>query len=439
MAASAKSLEAQEIQAEIAKYQRLLENHPEPSAFTISIHLTLGKLYERAGDKTAAVQEFAQVALLYADQGEIIKAMAAAQMIVRIDSQNEEILDRLEELYFLRSTVSDAQLEDYQESLKHIEALQSAQQEPAAAAKDEVVNEETSVKFTDTAIDVIASLRQVPLFTKLSVSELRGVQTNSTLRNFAADEPVISSGNVHRSLFVILQGRVKVFGKDQNQQKTFLATLNAGTSFGEFALFGRTDPNLSVIAEHPCTILEIPREIVLKLAKTRPQVTESLKGLFRRRFLDTALARVPLFGQLTPQDRKKIVAHFKPVRANKGATIVHEAEPGNSMYFIASGKVGVYTSLTEAGEDGAGKTEGEQVLLATLKSGDFFGEQALVTDEPRSATVTALTDVTLLRFSKRDLAAVMKKYPLIESALQIRAFQNRISKRLSILKEILPS
>jgi voltage-gated potassium channel len=77
-------------------------------------------------------------------------------------------------------------------------------------------------------------------------------------------------------------------------------------------------------------------------------------------------------------------------------------------------------------------------LLATLSGGDFFGEQALVTREPRSATIKALSDVGLLRFSRDDLDEVIQQYPNIESELQIEAFQHRMQKRLSILKKLMP-
>lgn len=224
-------------------------------------------------------------------------------------------------------------------------------------------------------------------------------------------------------------------GKDQDQRNTLLATLETGNSFGEFALFGSVDPNLSVIADQACSILEIPRHIVLKLAQTRPFITETLKSLYRRRMLDTALARVPLFSQLTPEDRQKIVKYFKLVKAKQGVKIVREAEPGTSMYFIVSGQVGVYTSLID---DEKIETKTGPFMLATLTSGDFFGEQALVTNEPRSATVIARTDVIMLRFTKVDLEAAMKKYPWLESALQIEAFQKQMRTNYSLLKEMLP-
>ena len=428
-----------DIQGEIQKYQGLLEAHPEDSARTIPLRLALGKFYEQAGEQESAIQEFARVALFYADHGQMMKAMAAAQLIVQIDPQREEVLERLSELYFQRKTISAAQLEEYNESLKHIEALQGEHPEQSEAEIPDEGEENEDIQFAAEAeLDVITALKQMPLFTKLSVSELRGIQDNSILKNLSANEPVLQQGNVRRSLFVILEGSVNIMGKDKEQRDTFLATLEAGASFGEFALFGRVDTNLSVIAAQTSSILEIPRDIVLKLAKNRPYVTETLKSLYRRRMLDTALARVPLFSQLAPGDRQKIVKHFKPVKAKQGVKLVREAEPGTSMYFIVSGKVGVYTSLVDPDVEQVPDVKLDPLLLATLTSGDFFGEQALVTNEPRSATVIAETDVIMLRFTKNDLTAAMKKYPWMESALQIEAFQNRMRTRHSLLKQMIP-
>ncbi|GAK58268.1 cyclic nucleotide-binding [Candidatus Vecturithrix granuli] len=423
-----------DIDAEIEKYHTFLASHSEDSAQTVPLRLALGKSYERAGQQEAAIQEFAKVALFYADQGQIMKAMAAAQLIVRIDPEREEVLERLGELYFQRKTISAAQLDEFNESMKHIEALQGEQPE---ASETELSEEEEDLSEQQPAaeFDVLTALKQLPLFTKLSISELRGIQENSILKHFAPKEAVIQGGNVRRSLFIILQGNVKVMGKDKEQRDIFLATLEAGTSFGEFALFGRVDPNLSVIADQACLVLEIPRDVVLKLAKNRPIVTETLKSLYRRRMLDTALARVPLFSQLAPQDRQKIVKYFKPVKAKQGVKIVREAEPGTSMYFIVSGQVGVYISLID---DEKIETETEPFMLATLTSGDFFGEQALVTDEPHSATVIAETDVIMLRFTKNDLAVAMRKYPWLESSLQIEAFHNQMRTKYTLLKEMLP-
>ena len=93
MAINAKQL--QDILVLIEKYKQQLSSQPQLSERTVPIHLTLGKLYEKAGDKAEAIQEFAKVALYYADKGQVMKSMAAAQLAVRLEPDNEEILDRL--------------------------------------------------------------------------------------------------------------------------------------------------------------------------------------------------------------------------------------------------------------------------------------------------------------------------------------------------------
>jgi CRP-like cAMP-binding protein len=106
------------------------------------------------------------------------------------------------------------------------------------------------------------------------------------------------------------------------------------------------------------------------------------------------------------------------------------------MYLIKTGAVGIYTTLVEeSGGASVLKSDKDRLQLATLKEGDFFGEQALITKEPRSATVIALTDVQLLKFSIRDLAAVVKDYPRVGTLLK-KYHQQRIADTMESLKSI---
>jgi CRP-like cAMP-binding protein len=427
-----------ELHAEIEKYKHCLQELPLSSALAIPVHFALGRLHQRTGDTAAAIQEFALVALAYADQGNILKAMVAAQMIKKLDPQNTELFARLEELYGLQRTVPDSQMQAYQESLQHLDALQSIPQESVAPEKETQQEAPISVPTPETTLDVVSVLQQIPVFGRLSVSELRGIYTHSVLRRFASQESIISSGDFRQALFAIVQGSVNVIGRDNDQRETIMATLPAGNSFGEIALFGEIDPTLSVAAAEPCTILEISRDLILKLAKTRPEMLDHLKDLYRRRILNLALARVSLLHQLTPQARQQLTTYFKPVKAEKGTTLVREAESNDSLYFVATGELGVYTAFVFGEEESDATPSAEDlVLLTTLKSGDFFGEQSLVSDEPNAATVTALTDVVLFQFSKHDLSAVIQAYPGIQAVLNIEAFKQERLKKLAKVKQLM--
>ncbi len=74
-----------------------------------------------------------------------------------------------------------------------------------------------------------------------------------------------------------------------------------------------------------------------------------------------------------------------------GETIVREGEVGDRMFIIQSGRARVTR-----------KIDGQDIFLAELKAGDFFGEMAIINKEVRSATVQAAGEVRLLSIDKKN-------------------------------------
>ncbi len=144
------------------------------------------------------------------------------------------------------------------------------------------------------------------------------------------------------------------------------------------------------------------------------------------------LAEVPLFNHLTVVERQKIAEFLSPVHVKAGEAIITEGESGDCMYFIHAGEVEITTTLMTSENQHAQIDLKEKVQLAVLQEGDFFGEQALITNEPRNATVVALTDVQLWRFSKPDLNVILKQYPRIGNVL-LYHHQQRIANALQCL------
>jgi len=92
--------------------------------------------------------------------------------------------------------------------------------------------------------------------------------------------------------------------------------------------------------------------------------------------------------------------HIK--RYRKGEQIIHEGADGDSMYFILKGRVLVYNDS----------------LKTTLKSGDFFGEIALVKDIPRTATVETLEKCELLELTTYDFKNFIKTKPKLAKKIE---------------------
>ena len=148
------------------------------------------------------------------------------------------------------------------------------------------------------------------------------------------------------------------------------------------------------------------------------------------------LACMPLFSQLTDHERQDIAKYFFTMNARKGTLIITEGEYDESLYFIIAGEVSVSTTLVERGELQVIQVEEERLHLATLQAGDFFGEGAFFTKEPRAGTVSATTDAKLLKLPQRYLSNILKDYSQVGVSLK-EYHQRRIADTMKIIQKVI--
>ena len=109
--------------------------------------------------------------------------------------------------------------------------------------------------------------------------------------------------------------------------------------------------------------------------------------------------RVALFADLDAAQMQALsrLATVRHVAA--GAPILREAEPGDLFFALVRGEVKVFVD----------SPDGREVVLTHLQAGDFFGEMALLEGEPRSASVTALTESELVAIAREDLFSLLAR------------------------------
>ncbi|MDO8666966.1 MAG: Crp/Fnr family transcriptional regulator [Gemmatimonadales bacterium] len=115
------------------------------------------------------------------------------------------------------------------------------------------------------------------------------------------------------------------------------------------------------------------------------------------------MQRVPLFTDLNEAELARFAEVTREREYPKNSVILFEDDPGDALYIVSTGQVKVVL----IGEDG------REVILSVLSDGDFFGEMAIIDDEPRSAHVIAMKDSHLLVLRREAFQAQLEHHPKI--------------------------
>jgi CRP-like cAMP-binding protein len=119
------------------------------------------------------------------------------------------------------------------------------------------------------------------------------------------------------------------------------------------------------------------------------------------------LRSVPLFSELTEEDMASLARLTTRRRYPKDTVVFFENEEGDFFFTIVQGRI----KVTILGDDG------REIILSVLGPGDFFGEMALLDNEPRSATAIAAEDTELLSLHRTDFQSTIGANLAISHAL----------------------
>jgi CRP/FNR family transcriptional regulator, cyclic AMP receptor protein len=121
--------------------------------------------------------------------------------------------------------------------------------------------------------------------------------------------------------------------------------------------------------------------------------------VLRRDAKITLLKRVPLFAQCSKKELEQLALVADEIDVREGTVLTSEGDRGREFFVLVEGTADV-------------RRKGRKVN--TMGAGDFFGEIALVSERPRTATVTATSPVRLLVVTDRAFRALMRNLPSIQ-------------------------
>ena len=339
-------------------YERVSERDPE----NVKVLRRVADLRVKLGRREKAVEAYRTVADLYARTGFLVQAISIYKILLRLDPSAEDLGQKLAELYAKRGIPAQAK---------------GAERRP---------------------------LPQIPLFSDLDPEEFAQVVDRLVPRSLTMGETLFRQGDPGDSIFIVTSAAVRVARGD-----LVLAELGEGSFFGEGAFFSGEPRNADVMALAPAELLEIRREDMEALMAKYPGVANAMNEFYRRRVLDGVLAVSPLFSRLPEVERKRVADRFRVVPVGSGEVVVEEGDTDRALFIIKRGRFDVMSSPPGGGEP---------VRLAELGPGSVFGEVALVSRTPRTATVSSLEEGEVLRAEGKDLDPLLELHPELRKALE---------------------
>jgi len=224
------------------------------------------------------------------------------------------------------------------------------------------------------------------LFSSLDPTELDTVTLAFKEKLADAGQRLIQQGDDGECMFLIEEGSVDCLIKQDSMEEKVVKTCGPGDVFGELALLYNCPRAASVQATQRTTLWELDRETFNRIvkdaaAKKRTTYMEFLK-------------KVPLLANMDQYEVMTIAEAMKVECYNKaGEMIIQQGDAGDKFYIVLEGDC-------EANKSFATGQEPQKVM--THKTGDHFGELALLKNQVRAASVyTALPGVKLLSMDRK--------------------------------------
>lgn len=252
-------------------------------------------------------------------------------------------------------------------------------------------------------LDCLAGVPQTDLvrLAELGVLHVCGAETTIVSEQTRAD-----------SLYLVLAGTVSLALHESGGREVLVAVLGRGDCFGEAALFDESTPPVAARALSSCQVLRIARDRLRARLPEMPALARVLRAAYRRRLIDSSLARVPIFNQLLHVDRLQLAQALEARTYARDELIIRAGETGRALFLIERGQVII---------------EQNGAAVAQLDPGDFFGEIALIERGAHMADVRAQTAVELLALPAAVFHELRCDHPELNARLEEIADTRRAS------------
>lgn len=253
---------------------------------------------------------------------------------------------------------------------------------------------------------IYSSLQKHFIFNSLTDQQKKQIVERMNFCEIESNQLIFEQNSKGSSFFILASGRVEVLVNGNR-----VNILKSGESFGEMALLHDTPRTATINTLVKSYLWSLDR------ATFRASLEEMNAQNFKenKAFIDS----INVFEILSEEQRESLVSVLSLQKFSNGSKIVNEGDPGDLLYIIKEGGV----VCTQKGRE-----------IRMMNKGDYFGEQALYYGSPRTATVTAAEDVTLLALGRENLVECLGaslQLIIYKNSMRIAFKKNELLSKLS--------
>lgn len=244
-------------------------------------------------------------------------------------------------------------------------------------------------KTAEQTAHIIERLSQSFMFASLDDAERDIVVQAMEERIVTPGTEVIMQGVDGTELFVVDSGTLSCYKVIAGERK-FLKNYNTGDSFGELALLYNAPRAASIVADTRCVLWVLDRQCFNHIVKD--------SAIRRRDRYEEFLRQVELLENMDPYERSQLADCFKACTFGPGEFVIHEGEWGDVFYIVEEGSA-IATKTLTPGQPPA--------TVKTYHIGDYFGELALLRNEPRAANIIAQTQLKCVQLDRHSFKRML--------------------------------
>ena len=250
----------------------------------------------------------------------------------------------------------------------------------------------------------LALLKQFSPLDGLKAENLHALAKKTSLRELAEGKLLFKEGDTDKRTYFLVAGTIEVFDNDG-----VLSTLRGGTPAARNPITPSLPRRFNARAADPVRYISIDSDlldVMLTWDQTGSYEVNELDGTPAGSSDDwmTTLLQTKAFHRIPPANIQAIFMRMQRINCRAGDVVIKQGDEGDYFYAIVSGRCTV-TRETPLNKEG--------IKLAELGMGDTFGEEALISEAKRNATVTMLSEGTLMRLGKQDFTTLLNE-PMLQ-------------------------